>query len=81
VLLRTAEDAGTFFVKTVKTTSTEDACDITSFYEAWRLTIQRYGICSPYTVYGALKRLLPHGLHNDRDVRAARILNQVWEPA
>ncbi len=52
VLLRTAEDPGTFFVKTVKTTSTGAAYDITSFYEAWRLTIQRYGIYNPYTRRG-----------------------------
>lgn len=76
VLLRTAEDPGTFFVKTVKTTSTEAAYDITSFYEAWRLTIQRYGIYNPYTGRGAIKGLLPHGPHNVRDVLATHILKQ-----
>ncbi|MGV1758863.1 hypothetical protein ACQZ6F_19175 [Rhizobium sp. A22-96] len=76
VLLRTADDPGTFFVKTVKTTSTDAAYDITSFYEAWRLTIQRYGIYNPYTGRGAIKGLLPHGPHNVRDVLATHILKQ-----
>ncbi|ENN89812.1 hypothetical protein RHSP_08544 [Rhizobium freirei PRF 81] len=76
VLLRTASDPGTFFVKTVKTTSTEAAYDITSFYEAWRLIIQRYGIYNPYTGRGAIKGLLPHGPHNVRDVLATHILKQ-----
>lgn len=76
VLLRTATDPGTFFVKSAKTTSTQAAYDITSFYEAWRLTIQRYGIYNPYTGRGAIKRLLPHGPHNVRDVLATHILKQ-----
>lgn len=76
VLLRTAPDPGTFFVKTVKTTSTEAAYDSTSFYEAWRLTIQRYGIYNPYTGRGAIKGMLPHGPHNVRDVLATHILKQ-----
>lgn len=76
VLLRGAADPGTFFVKTVKTTSTDAAYDITSFYEAWRLTIQRYGIYNPYTGRGAIKGLLPHGPHNVRDVLATHILKQ-----
>jgi hypothetical protein len=76
VLLRSATDPGTFFVKTVKTTSTDAAYDITSFYEAWRLTIQRYGIYNPYTGRGAIKGLLPHGPHNVRDVLATHILKQ-----
>ncbi|HCD85063.1 MAG TPA: hypothetical protein DEQ45_14755 [Agrobacterium sp.] len=76
VLLRGVEDPGTFFVKTVKTTSTVAAYDITSFYEAWRLTIQRYGIYNPYTGRGAIKGLLPHGPHNVRDVLATHILKQ-----
>jgi hypothetical protein len=63
-------------VKTVKTTSTDAAYDITSFYEAWRLTIQRYGIYNPYTGRGAIKGLLPHGPHNVRDVLATHILKQ-----
>lgn len=76
VLLRSAADPGTFFVKTVKTSSTNAAYDTTSFYEAWRLTIQRYGIYNPYTGRGAIKGLLPHGPHNVRDVLATHILKQ-----
>lgn len=76
VLLRNASDPGTFFVKTVKTTSTNAAYDITTFYEAWRLIIQRYGIYNPYTGRGAIKGLLPHGPHNVRDVLATHILKQ-----
>lgn len=76
VLLKLAADPGTFFVKTFKTTSTNAAYDTTSFYEAWRLTIQRYGIYNPYTGRGAIKGLLPHGPHNVRDVLATHILKQ-----
>lgn len=75
-LLRGVADPGTFFVKTVKTTSTDAAYDVTTFYEAWRLTIQRYGIYNPYTGRGAIKGLLPHGPHNVRDVLATHILKQ-----
>lgn len=76
VLLAGARDPGTFFVKTVKTTSANAAYDQTTFYEAWRLTIQRYGIYNPYTGRGAIKGLLPHGPHNVRDVLATHILKQ-----
>lgn len=63
-------DPRTFFIKTVKTTSADAAYDQNTFYEAWRLTIQRYGIYNPYTGRGAIKGLLPHGPHNIRDVLA-----------
>lgn len=76
VLLAGARDPGTFFVKTVKTTSANAAYCQTTFYEAWRLTIQRYGIYNPYTGRGAIKGLLPHGPHNVRDVLATHILKQ-----
>lgn len=76
VLLSGAEDPGTFFVKTVNQTSTDPAYDQTTFYEAWRLTIQRYGIYNPFTGRGAVKGLLPHGPHNVRDVLATHILKQ-----
>ncbi|HEV7323983.1 MAG TPA: hypothetical protein VGN91_02865 [Bosea sp. (in: a-proteobacteria)] len=76
VLLSGAEDPGTFFVKTVKQTSTDPAYDQTTFYEAWRLTIQRYGIYNPFTGRGAIQGLLPHGPHNVRDVLATHILKQ-----
>ena len=73
-LLSGADDPGTFFVKTVKTTSRDAAYDQNTFYEAWRLIIQRYGIHNPYTERGAIKGLLPHGPHNVRDVLATHIL-------
>jgi hypothetical protein len=75
-LLAGVEDPGTLFVKTVKTTSKDAAYDQTTFYEAWRLAIQRYGIYNPYTGRGAIKGLLPHGPHNVRDVLATYILKQ-----
>jgi hypothetical protein len=76
LLLRGARDPRTFFVKTVKTTSGAAAYDQNTFYEAWRLTIQRYGIYNPYTGRGAIEGLLPHGPHNVRDVLATHILKQ-----
>jgi hypothetical protein len=76
VLLGRAPDPGTLFVKTVKTTSIDAAYNQTTFYEAWRLAIQRYGIYNPYTGRGAIKGLLPHGPHNVRDVLATHILKQ-----
>lgn len=76
LLLADADDPGTFFVKTVKQTSTDPAYEQTTFYEAWRLTIQRYGIYNPFTGRGAIRGLLPHGPHNVRDVLATHILKQ-----
>ena len=76
VLLGRAPDPGMLFVKTVKTTSIDAAYNQTTFYEAWRLAIQRYGIYNPYTGRGAIKGLLPHGPHNVRDVLATHILKQ-----
>lgn len=75
-LLGPAQDPGTFFVKTAKATSGGAAYDQNTFYEAWRLTIQRYGIFNPFTGHGAIKGLLPHGPHNIRDVLATHILKQ-----
>lgn len=75
-LLKGADDPGTFFVKTVKATSKDASYDQNTFYEAWRLTIQRYGIHNPYTGRGAITGLLPHGPHNVRDVLATHILKQ-----
>lgn len=74
VLLGQATDPGTFFVKTVKLSSADAAYNQTTFYEAWRLIIQRYGIYNPYTGRGAISGLLPHGPHNVRDVLATHIL-------
>jgi hypothetical protein len=76
ILLGGARDPETFFVKTVKTTSRDASYNKTTFYEAWRLTIQRYGIRNPYTGRGAIEGLLPHGPHNVRDVLATHILKQ-----
>lgn len=75
-LLGGAADPGTFFVKTAKATSRNAAYDQTTFYEAWRFAIQRYGIFNPYTGRGAIRGLLPHGPHNVRDVLATHILKQ-----
>jgi hypothetical protein len=74
VLLGRAADPGTFFVKTMKATSRSGEYDQTTFYEAWRLTIQRYGIRNPHTGRGAIEGLLPHGPHNVRDILATHIL-------
>lgn len=76
VLLGGAKDPQTLFVKTVKTTSIDAAYNSTTFYEAWRTVIQRYGIYNPYTGRGAIKGLLPHGPHNLRDILATHILKQ-----
>lgn len=76
LLLAGAEDPGTLFVKTVKVTSRDASYDQNTFFEAWRLAIQRYGIWNPYTQRGVIKGLLPHGPHNVRDVIATHILKQ-----
>jgi hypothetical protein len=76
LLLGPAADPGTFFVKTVKRSSEEAAYNQTTFFEAWRWIIQRYGIFNPYTRRGAINGLLPHGPHNVRDVLATHILKQ-----
>ncbi len=76
VLFGPADDPGTLFVKTVKETSKQAAYGSTTFYEAWRTVIQRYGIYNPYTGRGAIKGLLPHGPHNLRDILATHILKQ-----
>jgi len=76
LLLATATDPETFFVKTVKRSSKNAAYSQTTFYEAWRWITQRYGIYNPYTKRGAIAGLLPHGPHNVRDVLATHILKQ-----
>jgi hypothetical protein len=76
LLLRGADDPGTVFVKTVKASSKDASYDQNTFFEAWRLTVQRYGIYNPYTGRGAIKGLLPHGPHNVRDVLATHVLKQ-----
>lgn len=63
-----------FFVKTMKRRSRDAAYNQTTFYEAWRLIIQRYGIRNPWTGRGAIEGLLPHGPHSVRDVLATHVL-------
>lgn len=77
VLLFNAQDPGTFFVKTARYPHLRHAsyCQ-TSFYEAWRHTIERYGVYNPYTGRGAIRGLLPHGPHNVRDVLATHVLKR-----
>ena len=73
-LLRGNPDPQTFFVKTTKCSTADASYDQNSFYEAWRLMIQRYGVYNPYTGRGAIRGLLPHGPHNVRDVLATHVL-------
>jgi len=54
--------------------SRDAAYNQTTFYEAWRLLIQRYGIFNPYTGRGAIAGLLSHGPHSVRDVLATHVL-------
>jgi len=75
-LIGPATDPGTFFFKSAKLTSTDAAYNQNTFFDVWRLTIQRYGIYNPYTGRGAIEGLLPHGPHNVRDVLATHILKQ-----
>lgn len=76
MLLAGAGDPGTLVVKTVETKTKDASYDQTTFYEAWRTAIQRYGIYNLYTGHGAIKGLLPHGPHNVRDVFATQFLKQ-----
>jgi hypothetical protein len=76
VLLNGSPDPGTLFVKTVKRTSKDASYNMNTFYDAWRLAIQRYGIWNPYTERGAIRGLLPHGPHCIRDVLATHVLKQ-----
>lgn len=75
-LLRGRPDPGVFFIKTTKAKTKDAAYDQNTFYEAWRLAIQRYGIYNPYTGNGAIPGLLPHGPHNIRDVLATHVLKK-----
>jgi hypothetical protein len=75
-LLKGRADPGSFFVKTMKANSRSAEYNQTTFYGAWRQTIQRHGIYNPYTGRGAIPGLLPHGPHNVRDVLATHVLKQ-----
>lgn len=74
LLLGKSPDPGTFFIKSTTKRMKNLEYSQATFYEAWRQTIQRYGIYNPYTKRGAIKGLLPHGPHNIRDVLATHIL-------
>jgi hypothetical protein len=50
--------------------------EVFSFYDLWKLMIQRYGIYNPYTKQGAIKGLLPHGPHCVRDILATHLLKK-----
>lgn len=76
VLLAGAPDPGTLFIKSISSRSRDAAYNQTTFYEAWRQIVQRYGIYNPYTGRGAIEDLLPHGPHNVRDVLATHVLKQ-----
>lgn len=76
ILLAGAPDPGALFVKSVSSRSRDASYDQSTFYEAWRLAIQRYGVFNPYTGRGAIKGLLPHGPHNVRDVLATHVLKR-----
>lgn len=75
-LLKGAPDDGTFFVKTVKRSSRDTGFTQSGFYEAWRTTIQRYGIFNPWTGKGAIIGLMAHGPHAVRDVLATHVLKK-----
>jgi len=73
-LLRGSPDPRTFFVKTTKCSTADASYDQKSFYDAWRLITQRFGVFNPYTGRGAIAGLLPHGPHSVRDVLATHVL-------
>lgn len=75
-LLGDALDPKTFFVKTVVSRSVTAVYEGSTFYNAWRHAIERYGIYNPFTKRGAIHGLLPHGPHNVRDVLATHVLKK-----
>lgn len=74
VLIGEAEDPQTFFVKSPCSRRASCAYTETSFYQAWRAVIQRYGLKNPWTGRGAVAGILPHGPHKVRDVLATHVL-------
>jgi len=74
VLLNGRADTGAFFVRTMFGSRQNPEYEIHSFYNQWKLTIQRYGIYNPYTKRGAIEGLLHHGPHAVRDVLATHLL-------
>jgi hypothetical protein len=75
-LLRDCPDPGTVFVRSLREKSPNREMNVVSFYSAWKLMIQRYGIYNPYTKRGAIKGLLPHGPNAVRDVLATHLLKK-----
>ena len=75
-LLGNAPDPKTFFVKTMTIKSASPVYEGPSFYMAWRLAIERYGIYNPFTKRGVIVGLQPHGPHNIRDVLATHVLKK-----
>jgi len=73
-LLNGCADPETFFVRSMRETGCDPALNVTSYYSAWKMMIQKYGIYNPYTKRGAIKGLLPHGPHAVRDVLATHLL-------
>ncbi|WFU89005.1 hypothetical protein QA644_08170 [Rhizobium sp. CC1099] len=73
-LLGGQNDPGTFFVRWLDRRPGNAEFTQSTFYDAWRLIVQRYGIYNPYTDRGAIKGLLPHGPHCARHVLAVHIL-------
>ena len=76
ILLAGYPDPETFFVRSARSSKRSTTYDMFSFYSAWRMIIQRYGIFHPYTGRGAIAGLLPHGPHCVRDIIATHILKQ-----
>ena len=73
ILLNGMHDPESFFVRNIRETGHDPELNITSFYAAWKVIIQKYGIYNPYTKRGAIKGLLPLGPHAVRDVLATHL--------
>jgi transcriptional regulator with XRE-family HTH domain len=73
-LLKTYEDPGTFFVKTVSGRTKTAAYDQFGYYNAFRKVVRTYGIYNPFTGRGAIRGLRPHGPHSVRHVLATHLV-------
>lgn len=72
LLVADRPEPDTFFVNPVRYGHAE--YNNQSFYNAWRLAIQMYGVYNPWTGRGAIEGLLPHGPHCVRAVLATHVL-------